>query len=292
VERIFPTAPDKQILFDAAWSMFLGWSGSIPNENWLALLRPSYDHALKLRATDITEKPRDSRRTQLDADERALASELGALYMYGLLDLAAGDLLDRYFAQAGDEDVRIVVNVLHRSLERAVQPQADAIQDAEDEPRTQLAVLVQKARELWNWRRATIFASPSQLGHGSEAAAFAHLFLIEQFSAKECLVVVEELLPIAALNPWDSALLERLATLALDHPASCLRIVRKFIERGGYPDHEKTRTVLQAALHCGEPIVEEDARALINQLSAGGYSKVDDLLSEDRLATSNTLVKT
>ena len=82
VERIFPLMPDQQTQFKAGWSMFLRWSGSLPDESWLALLRPYYDHALRLWTQEIAERPRDTRYpTKSDDNDRALGSELGALYV-------------------------------------------------------------------------------------------------------------------------------------------------------------------------------------------------------------------
>lgn len=290
VERIFPTAPDKQILFDAAWSMFVSRSGYLPDENWLALLRPFFHHALRFRAKALKDQPTDEKQANGSTDDRILARTLGTLYLYGLLDLAAGDLLDLYFAHAGDDDARSVVDLLCHNLESEPSRHSDAAQNVEVGSTEQLATWVQRARELWNWRRASIL--PSIERHSNEAAAFVHLFLLEHFSAEERLDSLEVLLPMAKLTYWESELLTRLAALASDYPARCLQLARVFLQRGGYPDPDSTRALLTATLHCGDPGVESDTRELINQLSAGGYSKVDDLLREDRLATSNTFVKT
>lgn len=278
VERIFPTAPDKQILFDAAWSMFVSRSGYLPDENWLALLRPFFHHALRLRAKALKDQPTDAKQANGSTDDRILARTLGTLYLYGLLDLAAGDLLDLYFAHAGDDNARSVVDLLCHNLEREPSRHSDAAQNVEVGSTAQLATWVQRARELWNWRRASIL--PSIERHSNEAAAFVHLFLLEHFSAAERLDSLEVLLPTAKLTFWESELLTRLAALASDYPARCLQLARVFLQRGGYPDPDSTRALLTATLHCGDPGVESDTRELINQLSAGGYSKMDDLLME------------
>ena len=117
--------------------------------------------------------------------------------MYGLLDLAADDLLDLYFAHAGDDDARSVIDVLCHNLESEPSRHSDAA-NVEVGSTAQLATWVQRARELWNWRRASIL--PSVERHSNEAAAFVHLFLLEHFSAEERLDSLEVLLPTAAFG--------------------------------------------------------------------------------------------
>lgn len=52
IERILPRDQNGQTQFSAAWSMYLTESGSVPDADWLALLRPYYDHALLPRGTN------------------------------------------------------------------------------------------------------------------------------------------------------------------------------------------------------------------------------------------------
>jgi len=289
VSRIFPTEPEKQAQFEAAWAMFLSWSGAIPDEDWLALLRPCYDHALRLRRQQLAERSAPEKEKKQDRDH-SLGADLGALYLYGSIDLAAGDLLDLFYAQADDEDAKAVVSVLLHKLQRegrknSQPPRNDDDEEEDDTSTDQIAVWVQRARSLWQYRHAAVLAYAKQAGQSEEAAAFTHLFLLECFPAEETFAALELLLPIAALNAWNSAVLKRLATLAPAYPGHCLRTAREFFSRGGYPQPGSTRSILQAALHCADRSVEKDARALLNQLLAGGSSGFDDLLREEFAAS-------
>lgn len=262
LKNIFPTAAEQSKLFEAAWQTYLTYGGYYPDEAWFPLLRFAYEHALdQLKGVVADPKRADS----ATGSAARLGSHLIRLYLGELLDLQNGSLLSRFFDHAPDASCRL-----------ALSPIVAYVGQLHGGSRESTDVELSRLLALWSFRRPKLLAA--KVERKSEAAAFVELSTSARLSSEQSLQILEQLLPFADIARWSHRMLKRLAALADERPAACLRCLTIFFNRNGFPHEEETKAILRAALASADADLQQEARDWANRLVASGYVSFESIL--------------
>lgn len=261
--RIFPgdAAPS---LHDAAWEAFFM---SQPFDNVFDVLRPQYRAAVEELAKP---EPNEERRRFINARE-SLSEHLMIFYLRGKIVFnEEGSLLDRFFAVAPEKVRAHAVEFLGRVLGNKESSFSE--------------VQLERLKVLWG-RRFDVFASEPD-DHTQEVGAFGWWFsspgtLPDGWLMMELLRVLEQHAPIDDAD----LVVERLADLAPGRPYDAVRALRLMvpIQKELYFLHgEEPRRLIRAALISDDDRAHNEARELLDDLVARGYTGYADLAEEAR----------
>jgi hypothetical protein len=259
---IFPgsSAPELQA---AAWESYLT---NPPYDIPFDILQPQYEAAVEqLRLTST----KDHRRKLLDASEH-LAEHLMILLMRGRLALDHR-LVTRFFDIAPEEIRLHALDFIGRLLTSKQSPPLTEAQ-------------VERLEALWEMRVAAFEAEPEK--HNGEVSSIGWWFassgkLSDDWLMAQLLRILGRGVPVE--NPY--GVIERLADLAAERSNDAIRALRLLVTLQAEPGlligwREPTRRLISAAALSNDKRARNEARTLLNELAARGYSDYDDLARE------------
>jgi hypothetical protein len=252
VSEIFPVDDDP--LWRAAWEGFVMRQN--PHEKLLEVLGTRYRHAID----EISPEEQEGRLN--DPDEH-LVGHLASYYLWGLVDLDAGTLLDLFYEKASLKRRAEVVSTLGTSME----------------------TLVPLSKEIEARLKALVEHRLGALESGSDAeelAGFAWWFSSGGFDTEWSLDFLRRALEAGCRPHPDHVVAERLAQLGGVSVIGRIEILQLMVE-GGARDwfvlgsREQIRAILREGLASGVNGPSK-ARDLVNVLVARGNLEFADLL--------------
>ena len=266
VARVFPREESLRNFRDAAWEAYINYCS--PYDNVFELLKREYGRAIELIGTTPSE-----RRKYSDPDKR-LAEHLMTYYFRGKLDLdEPGGLLDLFYRKASDSLCGYAIEFVGRSLRKAKKDVSPEVLD--------------RLKILWIRRIDIARSAETSISHAAEISAFGWWFASGKFENTWAIEQLKEVLKLSNQIESDFLVVERLASLTLDFPASvveCLDLIIRRDERGWRFSRwrEHTRTILSDILQSSDEMAQQTAKDLINYLGSQGHLDFRDLLSDRR----------
>lgn len=258
-DRIFPgsSAPE---LHAAAWESYLT---NTPYDTPFEILQPQYEAAVE-QLTRVRAK--DDRRKLSDPSEH-LAEHLMILVIRGRLALE--DRLVKRFFEIAPEKIRLhALDFIGRMLHNNEAPPLTEAQ-------------VERLEALWQMRFAAFEAEPEK--HKEEVGAIGWWFassgkLPDDWLMAQLLEVLGRRVPV----DYAHGVIERLADLAPQRSYEAIRALRLMVPIHEEPGllfgwREPTRRLISAAATSNDERARKEARELLNELAARGYSDYDDL---------------
>ncbi len=247
---IFPASQKHVSLRDAAWKTYICWCQ--PYDPMFGLLRTEY-------AAAIERVPSGGGRDLSNSDEadQKLGEHLVTFHWRGQLPQA---LLKRWFEVADDELAAHSMEFVGRALQNT---------EGEVSPE-----VVERIRDLWDWRCDAIGDNPEQ--HPLEASAFAPTFVSAKLDDDWLLTTLETTL-IAGSPDWlGHDIIERLAEIATSKPATATRLVVRMLESAANEwDHatweDPVRSLLIATTDAHDDETRDHRGAIISHYVTRGY---------------------
>jgi len=224
VDRIFPQAEGRERLWHAAWDAYLMFSNIIFES--FDLLRASYKKALAELGLERPEK------TRIGNPDECLGVHLVLLFREGVLE-KADPLLLGYFARA-EAKLRYSMMV-------------NAVRQLQEIPEVRRGAVVERLKELWEWRCAAAIDENDVEYH--ELSAFSWWFLKDDFSPSQVLECLDAIVRNPANQNW-----------------------------GIYDDYVKE--ILRSVLDASEEDLCSKVRDLANYIGSLGFYSFRDLVSE------------
>jgi len=255
VPKIFPTAPERDPLFWAAWGAYIVFCQ--PYTNVLGILRPIYAGVVEgLKGVS-------ARKAATPNPSERLAQHLMAFYWRGEIALEENDLVARFFDTASEELRGQALDWVGQVLARSEDPPPP------DDVRKRL-------RALWDWRATSANVAKTEL------QSFGWWFGSGRLDADWSLAVLESILARSIMPEPDHMVAERLAALAASHPAAVVRCLDRMIDIGshGWSIHgwlDEARIILDAALKAGGES-KTHAEKVIHRLGAMRFRAFRSLL--------------
>lgn len=257
---LFPQPPTYAALRIAVWEGYIRFCA--PYDNALEVLRSEYEAAvLRLREHG---DPTEVESQKLDVP---LGEHLMLFVARGKLDWGEdGSIVRAFFGRASEETGERTLSFIGRwLLEDEVSPTAAAL--------TRLHAL---------WESVVASAQRDSIPVASTLKAFGWWFASQRFDPTWSVSKLLEVLTIARVVDADFLIVERLAEQSSTEPEIALKILRELTRQESESvllatSLEHIRTILEAALRA--PACSEDARALIHELGAKGYTELRDLVS-------------
>ena len=246
---------------NAAWEAYLTFCPAY--DETVNLLAMYYEHAVnKLDPS----KQREPRGGKPDPDEH-LGEHLMAQYYRGHIPLNDG-LLPRFFTQAPKHARNHAIEFLGRVLYTNKTPAPAPVRE--------------RLTRLWESRRDNAKTSPG--GHEGELTAFGWWFSAGKLDTTWELNELRDVLLITHTIELDHSVIERLSTLANEHPAIAVECLRALAagERQYWTiisAEEKVRSILATALQHDES--RTAATALVHELGIIGYNQYRNLLQKE-----------
>lgn len=253
--RIFPSDPELADSFSAAWNAYV-----VFNRAWISvfeILRDSYDIAVE-RFEEV-----DEERYMAGNPREHLGEHLVFLRFSGTVNLAVGDLFDRFWSAAPIEIRKHVIRDVGWSLEHG-NPQLS------EEIRSRIV-------ETWEW---IVDQDPEDRDALAEFGAWlgAHQ-LDESWLLAQGQQLLKQGIP---LDP-DHVVYDALPRMAGEHPREVVEILRLMIvtesERwsvlGSVDD---VRETLAMVIDSGDSVARSTAVGVLNLLGARGMSEFRDLV--------------
>lgn len=266
VDRIFPVDPALRKLRDAAWNTYIVFCQ--PYDPVFEILERHY-----LVAIDQLSLSKNEDARLPEADKR-LTDHLMALYWRGRIRFGEQEgLLNHFFTKASTALRRQAIWFVGRSL-------------YDDHVAIEIEI-IQRLKQLWEWRFAIVSAAGNQAQQTDELEPFGWWFASRKFddewSITQLLQVVQT---VQKIDP-SHRVFERLAQVAPAYPLKSLNCLELLVKRArhtwdifGWEDH--VRTILEAVLKSSDAEAQEAAIDLVHQLGAMGHLGFRDLL--DRTA--------
>jgi hypothetical protein len=257
IEAIFPKDEGLDAYRKAAWLGYL-WHWR-PSRRFFDILREPYEVAIARLPNEF-----DAKALSVDMDE-SLGSHLLSYYWWGVLELEAGGLLEKFYARADDD--------LRAHMTRTM---ADGLRNADPLPEE----IVQRTIDLWTHRVETLENEQDQ-NHESELSSFVWWFR----TGLDPAWLMEQLLSIAArVHEIDNAfvVVERLVEFVDDYPDLVLRVLRVLLEKDPWGHvalghRGDVRSILEKAVQAGDA-PKKRAHDVVNWLAARGLDDYGDLL--------------
>ncbi len=248
--RIFPVSPEHASLRDAAWNTYICWCQ--PYDPMLSLLRTEYEAA-------IERVPSSGHRDLSNSNEadQKLGEHLVAFHWRGQLPRP---FLERWFEVAGDALAAYSMEFVGRALRNT---------EGEVPPE-----VLQRIRDLWDWRLDAIGDSPEQ--HPLEASAFAPTFVSAKLDDDWSLATLETTLATGSPEWLGHDVIERLTEMAPSKPATATRLARQMLESATNEwDHatweDPIRSLLNATMDAHDDETRDHREAIIDHYVTRGY---------------------
>lgn len=247
---IFPASSEHISLRDAAWKTYICWCQ--PYDPMFDLLRTEY-------AAAIERVPSGGGRDLSNSDEadQKLGEHLVTFHWRGRLPQA---LLERWFEVANDELAAHSMEFVGRALQNT---EGDIA-----------AEVLQRIRDLWDWRCDAISDDPEQ--HPLEASVFAPTFVSSKLDDDWSLATLETTLAAGSPDWLGHDVIERLAEIATFKPATATRLVLRMLENAANEwDHatweDPVRSLLIATTDAQDDETRDHRGAIISHYVARGY---------------------
>jgi len=254
VERIFPHESDERYLRNAAWDTYIVYCE--PYNSVFTVLRDEYVFAV--HNIGGTERMTSH---MANPDER-LAEHLMVFYGRGVTNLEEHtDLIPQFFENADDELRSHAMDFIGRSLQ---------VNDGERADQE----IVDRMRQLWEWRIDHIRASGNVAAFRQELSAFGWWFFCGAFEQNWALERLREAMEMANNVEPDHQIVEMLADLADEHPALVVECFRHLLDGGA--DYWRVSSWIKGARRALETAVSrpesrQAALDLANAFGAAGY---------------------
>lgn len=262
VEKIFPFDKASQSYWDAAWNTYIKYCQAY--DGVFKLIRRQYILAVD-NLLDINDFKDD-----IDRPHERLADHLMFFYWRGVIDLEDTDLFVKFWENAPSDIKGKAIEYIGRSLKN-----------------TEGAVpsdVIDRLKQLWNWRLDIIKSSKDTMDHYPELKAFGWWFASGKF---EDLWAINKLLEsVGHINKTDPAhlVLERLADLSNQMPTETVKCI-DFLCKGdkeGWKIHGWKKhiiIILTNALQT-KTNARRLAEDLIHYLGSRGWLEFGDLLKD------------
>ena len=256
---IFPAASGQSELRDAAWNTYICWCQ--PYDPMFGLLRTEYAAAID-RVPSVG--GRDLSNSH-GADQK-LGEHLVTFHWRGQLPRP---LLERWFEVADDELAAHSMEFVGRAL-----------RDTEGEV---AAVVLQRIRDLWDWRLDAIRDCPEQ--HALEASAFAATFVSSKLDDDWSLAALETTLAAKSHEWIGHDTIERLTEIATSKPATATRLAHRMLENAVNEwDHatweDPIRSLLNATMDAHDDETRNYREAIIDHYVTRGYYDFKNLVQK------------
>jgi hypothetical protein len=261
VPRIFPDQPGEEALDHEAWNTFLLYGYHGPSGALFDALRPRYERAIR----ELPENP-DQPLSRYSPTAQ-LGHNLINLYAVGIIGITG--LLEQFFATAGDDLRAETIDAIGSSLQDTTEATEPAI--------------LQRFRELWEYRITTIADNKTTDSAPRELLAFASWFASGQWPedwAADQLLRVYKLTDQAPANHW---VFQRLPTTAATEPLRAMRILHAMsihstdtMEFLAYSSEVKQ--VVNTVLEQGDAQAKRLAAETVSRLVAKGCRQFLDLI--------------
>lgn len=267
LRRIFPVSPDYADLRNAAWNTYICWCQ--PLDPVFDLLRTEYEAAIE-RVPSSGHK----RLLRLNEADQKLGEHLVIFYWRGKLPRRS---LERWFEVAGDALAAHSMEFVGRALRNT---------EGEVPPE-----VLQRIRDLWDWRLDAIGTSPAQ--HPLEARAFAPTFVSAKFDDDWSLATLETTLAAGSPDWLGHDAIERLAEIATSKPATATRLVRQMLESAANEwDHatweDPVRALLMQTMDVQDVEARDHREAIIDHYVKRGYYDFKNLAQQPITSTSES----
>lgn len=247
---IFPASSEHISLRDAAWKTYICWCQ--PYDPMFDLLRTEY-------AAAIERVPSGGGRDLSNSDEadQKLGEHLVTFHWRGQLPQA---LLERWFEVVNDELAAHSMEFVGRALQNT---EGDVTPE-----------VLQRIRDLWDWRCDAIGDDPEQ--HPLEASAFAPTFVSSKFDDDWSLAALETVLAAGSPDWLGHDIIERLAEIAMFKPAIATRLALRMLENAANEwDHasweDPVRSLLIATTDAQDDETRDHRGAIISHYVTRGY---------------------
>ena len=253
LEHIFPRDEAYKDYYDAAWSAFIRYCH--PFEEVFEILHEQYYTAAS-QVGDTPSTQYSGRKTT-----EGLVLHLMVLYWRGKLD---SDEFTRVWAafweHASDETAAYAIGFIGSTFRR--------VKDEVEQD------IIGRLVELWERRLEVALQSPEN--HVREMASFGDWYICQKFDTSWALLQLQSALCISRKVDMDREVLERLAELSTDNPASCMKCLDEIIRGDRDPwllsvSHESVKDILKNALSSEDDTTNTSASALVNYLVSQGY---------------------
>ncbi len=250
LRRIFPSSPDYANLRNAAWNTYICWCQ--PFDPVFDLLRTEYEAAIERVPASGPQ-----RLLRLNEADQNLGEHLVVFHWRGKLPR---QMLERWFEAAGDDLAAHSMEFVGRALrntEGKVPPE-----------------VLQRIRDLWDWRLDVIGTSPEQ--HPLEARAFAPTFVSAKFDDDWSLATLETTLAAGSPDWLGHDAIERLTEIATSKPAAATRLARRVLENAANEwDHatweDPVRSLLDVTMGAHDAETRDHREAIIDHYVKRGY---------------------
>lgn len=256
--KVFPQDDESGAFFDAAWNAYIAFN--MPYDNVFEILRSQYTFAVDgigVRHKDMHELARSTTK---------VAEHLMVFYWRGKLSL--DDSLFASFWQKAPDDVRAhALSFVGLSLE---QTEGDISPE-----------ILERLKQLWEWRLDTAKAAPQRSDFEKEIAAFGSWFVSEKFEVGWSLNQLYAALEFAGKTELMNMVLEHLSMTAGVEPllsVKCLRLIAEGDREGWelYSSSNHVRSILQQGLQ--NTLSKEQAERVVHYLGSRGFLDFRDLL--------------
>ncbi|GIU85381.1 MAG: hypothetical protein KatS3mg008_2156 [Acidimicrobiales bacterium] len=255
---IFPQDYESEAFFEAAWNTYIAFCK--PYDSVFNVIHTQYRYAV-----DRMGIRRDDTRWPEDPDEM-LAEHLMVFYSRGKLSLD-DNLFLRFWQRAAGVVRAHALTFVGWSLKQA----------EGDIP----AEVLERLKQLWEWRLATVKDAPQPSHFEDESAAFGWWFVSEKFDVLWSLTQLYAALELVRKTKPVYLVLEQLSKTASIEPLlsiKCLKLVAEGDREGWilYDDSNHVRSILQQGLENSSS--RRETEEVIHYLGSRGFIELKDLL--------------
>lgn len=250
---LFPTAPERQLFWQAQWEGFIGHSNYY--QELFEMLRNDFKRAIEELAGGEEEKGGH------DRYRPRLAEYLMIVYWQGLENLEHGSLIELFFFKA-KEIVRSHAIWFLGNIYKDI--------DSESERQNKWPLL----KSLWEQRKSVT---------DSESAAFSRWFEFIPESVESMFDLIKATIPSLSKGYQEEKLLDYLIKHVEAYPKLCIELLIELLQ---FPQAvmnvsyrmESLREILVKALASKDAVVVQKVYQAINRLGELGYYECRDLL--------------
>jgi len=260
LHRIFPTEPTLSQLRQAALNTYLLYSRQLYHNVTQLMLEVYKEELLDLNSRTIDEDTHE-------LPEARMVEHIIIFYLWSEYELDTNSPIDMLFSLAPETLTSHALDFIGRDTEGGAVP----------DPK-----VLQRMRELWDWRISTVGGIESM--PKGELSAFGWWFAGGQFDTKWSVEQLEKVLQRTGVGHANMHVFERMSDIFPDFPAESLRCLELFIEKNDDPwffEHKEKGvwSILEQGMQFPEPHVRKQAEDIIHDLGAIGHLAYRDLLA-------------